>query len=93
MTDVHKAVTAGVPMKQLVTQFWSAITRCGLTPQDVMGMKAETHGAEIASLMNALISAAELDQVLFFIHSFDPASTSDLNYSWTRWGPRNSIIH
>ena len=65
MTDVHNAVTARIPMKQLITQYWSAITRVGLTPQEVMGMKAETHAQEISALINATISAAELDQVLF----------------------------
>lgn len=63
MTDVHNAVTAKVPMKQIITQYWAAMVRSGLTPQDVMGMKAQTHGSEIAALLNATISAAELDQV------------------------------
>ena len=65
ITGAHEVRTAGVPLKQMITQFYGAMIKTGLTPEDMMKWEAEKNGEEVAAFVNSVISAAEMDQVFF----------------------------
>ena len=63
MSAINRLRVAPIPRDQLMVQFFTAMVTLGLTPKDLMQMRAETHQEEILEFLKATISAGEMDQV------------------------------
>jgi hypothetical protein len=78
LTDLHMRTAAPLPIRRISQQFFAATMRLGLTPEDLLQMKPETHAESIVTFMNAVVSGTEMDQLqapYFFdcvIHSIMP---------------------
>jgi hypothetical protein len=64
MSGINRLRAAPVPRDQIMVQFFAAMVTSGLTPKDLMQMKAETHQDEILEFLKATVGAGEMDQVL-----------------------------
>lgn len=62
MTQIHMARAPPIPRHQLMVQFYAAMVKCGLKPQDLLKMQAASHANVIAEFLNTVISSSELDQ-------------------------------
>lgn len=62
MTQIHNMRAPPIPRHQLMVQFYAAMVKTGLKPQDLLKMRAHSHANAIAELLNTVISSSELDQ-------------------------------
>ena len=69
MTDIHEMRTALYPRRQIMAQMYATMVKSGLTPKDMLEMKADTHGEEIAAFMNSVLANSQLDQASFVLYS------------------------